>query len=457
MRKIIYFLFLALAMTGCKDEDNAFQPLVGSEAFSFKANPGGAIMYYNFPKDNNLMGLNIRYKDYAGKEILRSASALSDSLVLEGFNEAKENVPAEVRFVKRNGDESQPIAVSFNTQDSAPYAFFNHVQVLSGWNGFSVLTDNSTNAKGLAHVYYLGTDPLSGQPDTILLKSFNITEGKDTMNFELKQKSEVNTIVIRTEDYRGYMVREEKWDNIASYNTDKLDKSKFDFYFDKSIEDPTYSFGEKYLFDGELKGIDFYDRYKQDRRDACQRRSLFMAGPEAWGDPMYIDMHSNKLTAEVRIYTPLNVRNSWASDETTDNYYSLFRNGFLVDKLPCSIDVYAAKDDHGNAGNWEAKNWVKVSTYDQDPDIETSNRWNANATGDNHYLATKAEAEKADSVYLSLKLLCDQGEGYRYLKIVVNKTYNDIDNQSSYYIGTSLNAAKYFIMQEMEIWTKKED
>lgn len=457
MKKIIYFLFLALAMTGCKDEDYAFQPSVGSEAFSFKANPGGAIMYYNFPKDNDLMGLNIRYKDYAGKEILRSASALSDSLVLEGFNEAKENVPAEVRFVKRNGEESQPIAVSFSTQDSAPYAFFNHVQVLSGWNGFSVLTDNSSNAKGLAHIYYLGTDPLSGKPDTILIKSFNITEGKDTMNFELKQKSDINTIFIRTEDYRGYMVREEKWDNIASYNTGKLDKSKFDFYFDKSIEEPTYSFGEKYLFDGELKGLDYYDQYKQNRYDAYQRRNLFLAGPKACGDPMYIDMHNNKLTAEVRIYTPLNVRYDWAGDEKTDNYYALFRNGYLVDKLPCSVDVYAAKDDHDNAGNWETKNWVKVASFEQDPNIETSERWNANATGNKNYLDTKAEAEKADSVYLSLKLLCNQGEGYRYLKIIVNKTYNDIDNYISWQFGTSLNAAKYFIMQEMEIWTKRED
>lgn len=171
------------------------------------------------------MGLNIRYKDYAGHEILRTSSALKDSVVLEGFNEAKQNVPAEVRFVKRDGEESAPIAVSFSTEDSAPYAFFNNVKVLSGWNGFSILTDNTTNAKGMAHIYYLGTDPLSGQPDTILIKTVNITEGKDTLNFELKQKSEDNTIVIRTEDYRGYMVREQAWSHVKAYNTDKLGKA----------------------------------------------------------------------------------------------------------------------------------------------------------------------------------------------------------------------------------------
>lgn len=457
MKKIIYFLFLALAFTACKDEDNAFQPSVGAEAFSFKATPGGAIMYYNFPQDKELMGLNIRYKDYAGKEILRSASALSDSLLLEGFNEAKQNIPAEVRFVKRNGEESQAIAVNFSTEDSAPYAFFNNVQVLSGWNGFSVLTDNAKNAKGMAHIYYLGTNPLSGQPDTILIKSFNISEGKDTMNFELKQKADLNTIIIRTEDYRGYMVREEKWDNIASYNTDKLDKSKFDFYFDKSVEEPEYSMGEKYLFNGDLKGLDYYDMYKQDRQKAYRNRNLFLAGPEAWGDPMYIDMHKNELTAEVRIYTPLNVRTDWAGDEDLDSYFTLFRNSYYIDKLPCSVDVYAAKDDNQGAGNWKSKQWVKVASYDQDPDTEGSSRWIAGTTGRSNFLQDKDAAEKADSVYMPLKLLCDQGEGYRYLKIVVNNTYNDIDNDSYWLYGTSLNTAKYFIIQELEIWTKKED
>ena len=461
MKKAIYFLFLLLALTACKEEENTFAPSVGPEAFSFRPNPGGAVMHYKFPSDNDLMGLNIRYKDYAGHEIIRNGSAFSDSIVLEGFNEAKQNVPAEVRFVKRSGEESEPIAVSFSTEDSAPYAFFNKVQVLSGWNGFSVITDNTTNAKGMAHVYYLGTDPLSGKPDTILIKSFNIMEGKDTMNFELKQKSDINTIVIRTEDYRGYMVKEQSWENIASYNTGKLDPNKFDFYFDKSIEREGQKMGVKYLFDDERKGIDYYDDYKEIKRKAFTNRYLFLAGPEAWGDPMYIDMHENKLTAEVRIYTPLNVRSgdyaTWDDDISTDEFYFLFRNGYYIDKIPCSVDVYAAKDDHGAANNWDSKEWVKVTRYNQDPDVSTSSRWIANACGYQNRLSTKADAEKADAVYMPLKLPCDQGDGYRYLKIVVNKTYNDIDNWNRSLFGTSLNAAKYFIMQEMEIWTKKED
>lgn len=454
MKKYIYSLLMLLAIVSCKDEENTFQPAVGADAFTFESIPGGAVMHYTFPKDEELMGLNIRYKDYAGHDILRSGSALSDSILLEGFNQAQQDVAAEVRFVKRNGEESDPIPVSFSTKDSAPYAFFNGVKVQSGWNGFSVLTDNTTNAKGLAHVYYLGTDPLSGQPDTILIRSFNITEGKDTMNFSLQQKSDLNTIIIRTEDYRGYMVREEKWENVASYNTAKLDPSKFDFYCDKSIEDEECLIGKKYLFDGELRGETYFKNNEKDHYGAYDMYNFFLAGPDAFDEPMYIDMHENKLTAEVRMYAPLNVRQyGWAYKGP---YCTLFRNDYFEDKIPCEVEVYAAKDDHGTAGNWSAKDWVKVSKYKQDPDTGNDSRWNAKCLGYRNVINSYNDALKTDSVFLPLKLLCDQGEGYRYLKIVVHNTYNKVGSDT-WQFGPTLNTAKYFTMQELEVWTKKEN
>lgn len=453
MKKAIYFLFLLLAMTSCKDEETAFKPAIGADAFTFKSIPGGAVMRYAFPADNDLMGLNIRYKDYAGHEILRSASAQSDSVLLEGFNQAQQNVQAEVRLVKRNGDESNPIPVTFSTEDSAPYAFFDHVQVKSGWNGFSVLTDNSSNASGLAHIYYLGTDPLSGKPDSILVSTINITEGKDTLNFQLKQLKDLNTIIIRTEDYRGYMVREEKWDNIAAYNTVRLDPSKFDFYFDKSVENEQCLLGKKYLFDGELKGETYFKNYEKYMNQAANMYNMFLAGPEALDDPMYIDMRKNYLTSEVRLYTALYVRQYyWAY--SNGPYYPLFRNNYYVDKVPCYVEVFAAKDDNGSAGNWDQKHWVSVAKVNQDPDLADSYRWNAKAWGYSNRIKSYKDAVNADSVYMPLTLLCDQDDGYRYLKIVVHKTFNY--NGGSPF-GKSLNAANYFVLQELEVWTKKEN
>ena len=452
MKKIIYFLLALATLTACKDEEATSQPSIGSEAFSFKPTDGGAIMHYQLPADNDLMGLNIRYKDFQGKEILRTASVYGDSLELVGFNQAQTNVPAEIRLVKRNGEESQPIAVSFSTEDSSPYSFFNNVKVQSGWNGFSILTDNPKTAKGMAHVFYLGKNPKTGEPDTILVNSFNITEGKDTLNFALKQKSEVNTIIIRTEDFRGYMVREEAYPNIAAYNTDKLNPSKFDFYCDKSVENDDEKFGKKYLFDGDTKGLTFFDDNKN-----FAHYHMFLAGPGACGTPMYIDMHKNIPTAKIKFYAMCNNTGRGLGDGKGE-HSTLFRQLFIVDKYPCSVSVYAAKDDNGEASNWDVKKWELVSNFKQDPDIEPYYRWCQNTQGTgSKYGYTKKEIEALDSIALDLNILCEgQGDGYRYLKIVVNDVYN-LNPDEGYWAGNTLNPAKYFCLQELEVYTKKED
>lgn len=460
MKKVIYFLLLLITLSSCKEEENTFQAPIGSEAFRFKAIAGGAIMHYTLPADPDISGLNVKYKDFRGKEILRSSSALSDSLTLVGFNEAKQNIPAEVKLIKRNGEESIPISVCFNTLDSAPYSFIDNVKVLSGWNGFSVQTNNAANANGIAHIYYLGTDPLSGKEDTVLLSSTNITEGKDTLIFKLNQSKDINTIVIRTEDYRGYMVREKVWSNIASYNTAKLDPSKFNFYCDKTIESEEECLGEKYLFDGDLKGESYFDdKGMYDEDELADRYHMYLAGPQAFGIPMYIDMHENKLTAQIRFYCMLKIHRVGLGSENTHS--NLFNGMFYEDKLPCDVDVYAAKDDYGTSGNWEAKKWEKVASYKQDPNIDQTQRWCQKTYSEDfskYEIDSKADAEKADSVFLPLDLICEgQEDGYRYLKIVVNNTYNLTGEDLDWAWVSTLNVAKYFTLQELEIWTKKED
>lgn len=437
----------SLLLSACKEDENTFQPSISSEAFSFRPIAGGSIMHYQLPADKEIVGINIRYKNFCGKEILRTASVLSDSISLIGFNEAKENVDAEVRLVKRNGEESTPIAVKFSTEDSAPWAFFDKVQVKSGWNGFSITTDNPQNATGMAHVFYLGTDPLTGQPDTVLINSFYLEEGKDTLTFNVKQKRDVNTIVIRTEDFSGYMVKEQVFPNIASYNTQKLDKSNFDFYCDKSIEDEEGMLGQKYLFDGDKKAVNYYiDSDKDHFR-------TFMAGPEAIGVPMYIDMRKNLLTAQISLYAWANLRRTLGSYSSK---YSIMWNYCYDNKLPCDIDVYAAKDDGEGASNWDSKEWIKLMSYKQDPDIEESSRWCAKAFRNYDYsYSTKDQLEKADSVPLNITFPADgQGEGYRYLKIIVNKTYNSM--VSGWNTTRYSNINNYITFHELELYTKEE-
>lgn len=443
---------VTLLLSACKDEENAFIPTVGAEAFSFTPIAGGATMHYTLPADKEISGINVRYKNYNGKEILRTSSVLQDSMQLIGFNEARQNVPAEIRLVKRNGEESAPIAVNFSTEDSAPWAFFDKVQVKSGWDGFSVFTDNPKNAKGLAHVFYLGEDPLTGNPDTVLISSFTLEEGKDTLTFKVQQKRDVNTIVIRTEDFNGYMVREQVWPNIAAYNVKKMDKSQFDFTCDLSIEDDEDMLGQKYLFDGDLKG----DSYFIDNNDDHYR--TFLMGPAATGEPMYIDAHKNTNMARIMLYSMVNIYRNFGSFNSQSQYKRIW-NFCYGDKLPCDVDVYGAKDDDTGASNWDNKQWVKLGSYKQDQDIDGTSKWCYGycldySMSDDMSFSTLQQVQKADSIPMVITFPADgQGDGYRFLKIVVNSTFNV--HYPSYDMDW-YNKNGYVTFHELELYIKDE-
>ena len=127
------------------------------------------------------------------------------------------------------------------------------------WGGFSMMYSSPEVVSGLVHVFYLGTNPLTQRPDTILVMTSPIVEGGDTLNFVLKQTSENNTVVVRTEDYRGYRVKQQIFEGLPALYMDTLKYGDFDFKFTgKIIEREEYALGEKYLFDGDRKGEVFY-------------------------------------------------------------------------------------------------------------------------------------------------------------------------------------------------------
>ena len=143
-------------------------------------------MKYYLPRNADIFGVRVRYKDVRGEEVLKDGSYLSDSLILLGFNEKQKNVPAEVSFFNNNMEESEPMQVFFDTEDSAPTAFFDNLVVNSFWGGFSLVYTSPETVSGMAHIFYIGTNPLNQQLDTILVMSTPIVEHGDTLNFVLK-------------------------------------------------------------------------------------------------------------------------------------------------------------------------------------------------------------------------------------------------------------------------------
>ena len=446
MKKIIYILLAILAFYSCEDKIEGFAPNITSEAFSFTPTTGGAILNYKLVPNSEVVAIKIRYKDSRGKELIRSGSIHCDTLNIIGFDEARQDVPAYITLCKADDSESTPIQVSFNTEDSAPIAFLKSVDIKPGWNGFSISYKNPKKATGLAHIFYLGENPFNNEPDTVWLSTIRLTEGADTVSYELKQISPENTVIIRTEDRRGYIVKEEKWEKIASLNTTKLDPKEFDFYDNGlSVEREEYKIGKKYLFDGDLKGETWIPTREFDKY------YTFASKEDAYNKPMYIDLRKSTLVARLRIYCLQNIdmEMGWGTFWVKEFYkeYPIL--------LPCSFSVYGAKDTE-NPGNWENMQWKRLGVYDQDPELQPDRRWcyNANyneAAGYQTYF-TAEELAKADPIYFSTGFAADgQGDGYRYLKLVVHDTFRTTAN---HWLKEE-NDRKHFSFHELEVYTKQ--
>ena len=441
MKNTILILLLMFGLFACDDEANIFNVEVPREGFQFKAMPGGAMMYYKLPDNSDIFALNVRYANAQGKEVLKVGSYVGDSLFMDGFNEARQHVPARISLVNSRNEESEPIEVTFDTEDSAPYAFFKDIQVSSSWDGFQVIYNTPEVVTGMVHVFYLGTNPLTHQEDTILLKSFPINKGGDTLQFALQQERVKNTVIIRTDDFRGYRVRQETWKDIEAYFSENYPLT-VDNYDDGglSMEREDAKTGVKYLFDGERKGLGRLEYVLKDaaNRDECY---TYVAGPYALGKPIVIDLKEEKIPAFIRIYSMLPMIGSF--NYGSGALYAVW-SGFYEDKLPCDVTVYAGNDKDPNADSW-----AKLGTLIESPALDKAARWTHPYELYSAKVKNVQDLIAADEICVDIKFLATPVK-YRYIKMVVNDTY---DNTAT---SRNTNDADYFTMHELEVYVKKD-
>ena len=198
---IFLWIFLLGCLSACKDDDNeGFDVPVEFTALSFDAVPGGAVMRYKLPDNEDIFGVRVRYTDAFGEQLYKDGSYLSDTLLLSGFKEARADVPVQISFFNSNLKESGMIEKTFSTKAAATVALFDNLTVNPFWGGFNVTYFSPEIVSGMIHVFYVGTNPLTHEQDSILMGSYPISEGGDTLNFEMQQSMDLVDVVVRTDD-----------------------------------------------------------------------------------------------------------------------------------------------------------------------------------------------------------------------------------------------------------------
>lgn len=417
-------------------------------------------MRYYLPSDMDIFGVRVRYTNAWGEEQMKDGSYLVDSLLLDGFTEERQDVPARVSFFNRYMEESEPVEMTFSTKKSATVAVFDELTVNTFWGGFNVTYNAPQNVNGVIHVFYMGTNPLTHEPDTILMSTVPIVEGGDTLNFVMQQAMDSVDVVVRTDSYKGYRVKQEIFRGLPCLSMDTLAPAEFEFKFTGDIlENEEFQFGEEYLFDGDKKGWGYRRNVLAGER---YKYSTFVAGPYAFNERFIIDMKEEKIPASVNLYAFLFFHSTYPYNLSSQPLLSQVWSGYYNSRLPNKVTLYGTNE---NPETVDLSSCVRLFALDDIPDYSTGflNSWAArtdvlttpnwdewSGKGGNAVRAGDAEVEAANPVVLNM--LCNySGDAYRYLIFVVEDTYD-----GNRWGGGEENPWEYITINELEVCIKAE-
>lgn len=441
VKRFIYVLLMVCTFCCCKDDESTTFNVEISDSFSFTPVSGGAIMHYQLPKDGDVMGVKVRYRNAQGEDVLRTASYACDSIELIGFNEAQQNVEAFVTLCDRNNVESDPVKVTFSTKDSGPVAFFDKLQIKPSWKGFDMTWDVPVGAKGLVHVFYMGVSPFTSELDTLLVGTYVFSGGAGRMQLSPKQDMESYDVIIRTEDFAGYAVKQKVWENVAAYKVEKLAPENFTFTSTAEVQVHTQAkTGIEYLFDGNVKGV-------YPPKEGVY--NTFLAGPHAFDKPFIVDFGTPKQVAQVRLYAMLNgcvIMPDGTSQTSTLPQKKIWDREYQ-NKLPSSVTIYGTNSDPNDQSAW-----VKLGNYEEAPNGPNENRWCrycATNAGNEARIQSLEELTAAEPEFMTVSVPAE-AETYRYLILMVHDSY-DVK-----FAHQDQNLNEYVTFHELEIYTKAE-
>ena len=464
IRKLLLLAAVGMGLWACNDDDEiGFDVPVDFQTISFEPVPGGAVMHYKLPDNLEIFGVRARYANAYGEMLTKDGTYLVDTMMLGGFTEPQTAVPVTLSFFNSEFVESEPVEMTFSTEASATVAVFDSLTVNPFWGGFNVTYRTPETVDGTIHVFYIGTNPSTQQLDSILMGSYPIMEGGDTLNFEIAQDVDQLDVVVRTDDYEGHRVKMEIYRDVPALLMDTLAPEEFTFRFTGEIQErEEYGLGTQYLFDGKKRGDGFRSHYSIGESNVFD---TFVAGPEAFGERFIFDLGSPKVPAALYGYAFLNFRVDfpdipsyvWPGDEV-DMYIGGVWRGTYHSRLPSKLKVYGTNEDPETV---DLASCALLYRLDDEPNyVDWLDSWCKNTNwylgeGQNFSAVTDDVFNAADPIVL--RMVCNYtGEAFRYLILVVEDTYYSNRWGNDYPDGYEENADEYVTFDEIEVLVKAE-
>jgi len=226
MKTKIFLMFTVVAFLFSCGDDNMNQPRGNSAVPAKVLNPqvknipGGAIIYYDRPDDNNLRYVKAVYTTDDGVDMDATASFFTDSILIRGFRDAC-NVSVKLYSVNASEVMSEPLSVPISPETPVYLKALADLEINPTFGGVRLLTANETGEKLTIALYK--KDPDTDRFEEIGL---NFTDWKD-INYKVMGQDPVeNVYMAKIRDQWGHW-SEEKVATLTPWFEEPLDKRLF--------------------------------------------------------------------------------------------------------------------------------------------------------------------------------------------------------------------------------------
>lgn len=457
----------AVAAAACSNDDDVrFDTTLTRDMFSFQPTEGGAVLNYTI-QDPDAMFVKAEYINAYGEKILKKGAVATNSMILSGFENARQGVPVVVSLLDRNDHESKLMDMTFDTKASVLFTLLDDAdtQVIPYWDGFQLNMDipEGTNVEGFVNIYVVGTNPTTNETDTLLVNNghLQLRTGKSFYAFTMpdEAKKDYNTIVVKTEDFKSRIVKTKKWENVAALSRVMMDNRGFELIDPWNLSwevnnvagsGHRYRYGKEFLFDGDKTGV----QYAQNVRSLgyVNARYTWLAGPDASQERgnnafFVLDIGQATTVGQLRFYGQF----AW---DGSGNAQNADLSPYQV-RLPCQIRV-SGSTDYDPAVNNKGGTWEVLGEFLHDRKIALADRWyripDGYSTDRVPTVSTLAAMLDATPYYCGVDCQLT-GNEYRYLKIEFLATYEwSWSGAGSSFANTNADVT----LHEIDVFARKQ-
>ncbi|MDD4969308.1 MAG: DUF4959 domain-containing protein [Paludibacter sp.] len=239
----LFFAFILIQsfLPGCKEEDpkDTTPPGVVTNV-KYTATPGGAILTFKAPNDNDLLFVKASYTNSLGREVFKVTSIYSDSIEIDGFNE---ETPKQVKLyaVDKNNNQSEPVVIDVTPLKSYIYTVLESLEMKADLGGVRVKWINPMSKTVFVNVFYNNGGKVSQR---ILSSSL------DTTNTMIRGiDPELYNFSVVVEDFNGNKTNKREVGSYKPLLEQKIDKKSWTILQNLSVD------GDKW----EGKLVNFFD------------------------------------------------------------------------------------------------------------------------------------------------------------------------------------------------------